>query len=243
MSLKRYNLLSGYLRHKYNRANSNHKPFLKRPMSFVNENISASTDTFVEMETSSSSPDDFETSRILEQFVSQILPILCSLGPGISYDPPLFTKIIRICQAFLDEKKFTQTTNTTSTGPMATDSQKEQTPPPLQASQPQATVPVIESATPQIQPSQLVKHLSKEELVFYNQIYTIMNEILLPSLSMLSMNPCLAIEVWNLLKLFPYEMRLEIFKIFKSIMKNMEIENFYLFVKIQFISQLASNDL
>jgi hypothetical protein len=194
-------LLSGYLRGKYSRTHSAQKPHLTRPLSSVNENVTPS-DALIEIETSG---EEVDSSRMLDQFVNQILPILTSLGPGLSYDPCLFTKLIRICQAFLDEKKFTQATNTTTSAGM--DSQKEQTPPP-QTTQPNATMSVDPPSTPQIQPSQLVKQLSKEELAFYNQIYTMLNEILLPSLSMLSMNPCLAIEVWNLLKLFPYEMRL-----------------------------------
>ena len=53
----------------------------------------------------------------------------------------------------------------------------------------------------------ILKSLNEREKNFYNQIYAILNEIILPSLSMIYMNPCLAIEVWNLLKHFPYEMR------------------------------------
>lgn len=204
-------MLSGYLRGKYSRSHSTQKPHLTRPLSSVNENVTSS-DALIEIETSG---EDVDSGRMLDQFVNQILPILTSLGPGLSYDPCLFTKLIRICQAFLDEKKFTQATNTTSAG---MDLQKEQTPPP-QTTQPNG-MSVDPPSTPQIQPSQLVKQLSKEELAFYNQIYTMLNEILLPSLSMLSMNPCLAIEVWNLLKLFPYEMRLINYWIVKDFRRN-----------------------
>lgn len=144
-----------------------------------------------------------DTEQMLERFVAQILPILTALGPGISYDTAsIFTKLIRICQAFLNEKKFfTQSASATvnvSNGVINSQSQKEQTPPPQPLPQLQNTI---------VPPSQIVKQMSRAELAFFNQIYTLLNEILLPSLSMLNMNPCLAIELWNLLKLFPYEMR------------------------------------
>lgn len=127
-------------------------------------------------------------SRVLfEQFLESILPILTALGPGLSYDPILFTKLIRICVAFLDSKKFTST--------LSNSAEKESTPPP----QPTASI------------SQILSTFDKPELDFYNQIYTLLNEVFLPSLSMISMNPCLAIELWNLLKLFPYEMRYNLY--------------------------------
>lgn len=46
---------------------------------------------------------------------------------------------------------------------------------------------------------------------FYDSIYTLISQVLLPSLSMLNMNPCLAIELWNLLRRFPYEMRFSLY--------------------------------
>lgn len=149
------------------------------------------------------SQDDVDIEHMLDRFVAHILPVLCAIGPGLSYDTPLFTKLIRICQAFLSEKKFASQ-HTDSPGLSNGDSNgnnnhngKEQTPPPA---------PLV-AANSQVPPSQVIKQMSKSELAFFNQIYTLLNEILLPSLSMLNMNPCVAIELWNLMKLFPYEMR------------------------------------
>lgn len=171
-------------------------------MAFTYNTASAANETTTEMEIDSNPKSSVDIDQMLDKFVSQILPLLCSIGPGLSYDTPLFTKLIRICEAFLNEKKFTTTmssTNSTATAAGAEHSnQKEQTPPP------QGVAQVTQPLPP---PSQVVKQMSKNELAFFNQIYTMLNEIILPSLSMLNMNPGVSIEVWNLLKLFPYEMR------------------------------------
>lgn len=133
--------------------------------------------------------NDLSTCEILEEFLSTILPILLSLGPSLAYDSILFTKLIRICIAFLDSKKFA-----------ATNGQKESTP-----------TQGEEQELKKIDSSQILNQLDQIELNFYNQIYTLLNEIFLPALSMIQMNPCLAIELWNLMKLFPYEMRYNLY--------------------------------
>jgi THO complex subunit 2 len=38
-------------------------------------------------------------------------------------------------------------------------------------------------------------------------ILLLIDEVLLPSLSLLDVNGCLAIELWSLIKLFPYDIR------------------------------------
>jgi THO complex subunit 2 len=38
-------------------------------------------------------------------------------------------------------------------------------------------------------------------------ILSLIDEVLLPSLSLLDVNGCLAIELWSLIKLFPYDIR------------------------------------
>lgn len=161
----------------------------------------------------SQSSDDVVIESMLERFVTHILPVLCALGPGLSYEPLLLAKLARICQAFLAEKKFISSSSAASTtnglAAAAADGNhnhhqhKEQTPPPQSC----VNNTSVAAPPPPPPPSQVVKQMSKHELAFFNQIYTLLNEILLPSLSMLNMNPCLAIEVWNLMKLFPYEMR------------------------------------
>lgn len=157
--------------------------------------------------TESNHNDESETDAMLDRFVVHIMPVLCSIGPGLSFEPPLFTKLIRICQAFLAEKKFASQQQSSNGGESVNgDNLKEQTPPPGASS-----ASAAQQSLPQLAPSQVVKQMNKKELAFFNQIYTLLNEIFLPSLSMLNMNPCLAIEVWNLLKLFPYEMRFVFF--------------------------------
>lgn len=132
---------------------------------------------------------EVSTCEILEEFISVILPILLSLGPSLAYDSILFTKLIRICIAFLDSKKVA-----------ITNGHKESTPTNGEDEGPN-----------KIDSSQILKQMDKIELDFYNQIYTLLNEIFLPALSMIQMNPCLAIELWNLMKLFPYEMRYNLY--------------------------------
>lgn len=203
----RFNKLSSCLLEKYVRSSLN-KPLpqirSQRSMAFTYNTATAANETTTEMEIDSNPKSSVDIDQMLDKFVSQILPLLCSIGPGLSYDTPLFTKLIRICEAFLNEKKFTTTmssTNSTAASAAAAaehSNQKEQTPPP------QGVAQVTQPLPP---PSQVVKQMSKNELAFFNQIYTMLNEIILPSLSMLNMNPGVSIEVWNLLKLFPYEMR------------------------------------
>lgn len=161
----------------------------------------------METETTTQSQEERDVERMLNRFVTHILPVLSAIGPGLSYDATLFSKLIRICQAFLKETKLaSQHTDSCSTDQVSAGRQsngesynmlKEQTPPPQD----------IRPRSPGLSPAQIVKQMSKSELAFFNQIYTLLNEILLPSLSMLNMNPCVAIEIWNLLKLFPFEMR------------------------------------
>jgi THO complex subunit 2 len=103
----------------------------------------------------------------LVTYLDYILPILCSIGPGLANNTILFTKLIRICIGFVE-----QYTN--------------------------PSVVVVDGQTPQI---------NETQKRFYDSAYTIINESFLPSISMLNMNPCISIELWNLLKLFPYEMR------------------------------------
>ena len=132
-------------------------------------------------------------------FVDSVLPVLSALGPGISHDPILFSKLIRICIGFMESKKFTESF---SNGEI-----KEQTPPPSTQSGSAGNTETNPPASTAPTPAQILSSLTSNEVSFFNHIYTMLNDVLLPSLSMLSMNPCLAIELWNLLKLFPYEMR------------------------------------
>lgn len=190
---KKYNLLSKYMREKM----LNNTSSIKSTFSRANQILNGMSDA--EMST-----DD--SNELFEQFLECILPILTALGPSLSYDPILFTKLIRICVAFLDSKKFTSTLSSSS------GDQKESTPPPSASNGNAADEINSYSMSNSKQTSiQILNSLNPTELAFYNQIYTLLNEIFLPSLSMISMNPCLAIELWNLLKLFPYEMRLDFF--------------------------------
>ena len=153
--------------------------------------------------------DELKDDDLFNIFITHALPILCSLGPGVAHDSILFTKLIRILISFLEQKKFANASSF-----MASSSNQEQsggggpnesTPPPSGSGGTSCmTAPSLQSI---IDTSHIIGTLTPHELALYNQIYTVLNEVLLPSLSMISMNPCLAIELWNLLKLFPYEMR------------------------------------
>lgn len=171
---QRFNLFSGPLREKYASANRG----------FLNANI---------VEDISMSEEE-EGERLLDDFVEKILPVLSSLGPGVSYSPILFTKLVRICTAFLDSKRLFSSNSFCSTSHH--NMEKEGSPPPTSSSS--STKQSLEQA---------VKALSESELRFYNSVLTIINDVLMPSISMLSCNPCIAIELWNLIKNFPYEMR------------------------------------
>ncbi len=127
------------------------------------------------------------------------------MGPGISYDTILFTKLIRICVAFLDSHKLSVTTGV----PEAQLNGKENTPPPGSSGSGRSTPSTLtrDSSPVKETKAEVLGRLTANELAFYNQIYSMLNDILMPSLSMVQMNPCLAQELWNLLKMFPYEMR------------------------------------
>jgi THO complex subunit 2 len=42
----------------------------------------------------------------------------------------------------------------------------------------------------------------------YYDIITLLDEVILPSLSFMDCNCCIAEEVWNIIKLYPYQCRL-----------------------------------
>ena len=178
---KKSNSLSKYLKDKY--ANGRYSVSSKTKTSLSNNQISSTT-------------SQESLSDLLGNFVETVLPILSSLGPGVSFDTSLFTKLIRICIEFLESNKLANKSSETNSQEMLS---KESSPPPP---------PTNNIAdTEQLTTAQAIALLNANELAFYNQIYTLLNDVLMPSLGMIVMNPCLAIELWNLLKLFPYEMR------------------------------------
>lgn len=61
-----------------------------------------------------------------------------------------------------------------------------------------------------MQLTRLCTNLIKKSLVNDEQqedILLLIDEVLLPSLSLADVNSCLAIELWSLLKLFPFDIR------------------------------------
>lgn len=149
---------------------------------------------------------------ILGTFVEDILPILSAMGPGIANDPILFTKLIRICVAFIDNHNLSITNSSSgssSSSSSANTNEKEQSPQPSASGTSTPNTLTRDNSPKKKEAStvDVIATLTANELAFYNQIYTLLNDVLMPSLSMISMNPSLAIELWNLLKLFPYEMR------------------------------------
>lgn len=166
----------------------------------------ASTQSKLKSSVTNHLAQDQPLSEMLGNFVENILPILSALGPGVSYDSTLFTKLARICVEFLDMHKLSNKSNeSTSQEQQQQQQQKETSPPPLPLSA--SSTETNRKDADKMSTAQVLATLNANELAFYNQIYSILNDILMPSLSMVVMNPCLAIELWNLLKLFPYEMR------------------------------------
>ncbi len=182
---KKYNLMSLYLKNKY--------------LNKTKKSTGSNKTNFDQIDFEIENSTQFDFDDIMNSFIDIVLPILSALGPGVSYNAILFTKLIRICVSFLEMKKFASTSSSSLNTYSVDQQNKESTPPP--------SFPLIQQEKNSLSTNEILNTLSKSELSFYNQIYTILNEVLLPSLSMISMNPCLAIELWNLLKLFPYELR------------------------------------
>jgi len=194
---KKCNSLSKYLKEKYNNLSTS---------TTTSNNISSgSSGSKYNLKSTSNQASlisqDSSFNDLLANFVDSVLPILSALGPGVSYDTSLYTKLIRICVEFLESKNLYNKQNESSS--LESNQQnKENSPPPT------ATASTTQNnITDSITTVQAIANLNQYELAFFNQIYTLLNDVLMPSLSMLVMNPCLAIELWNLLKLFPYEMR------------------------------------
>jgi THO complex subunit 2 len=198
---KKYNLLSKYLQDKSLSTNG---------YKFDDRQKEDNDDEFTKSQ--------IDCTNILESYNELLMPILCAIGPGLAYDPILFTKIIRIYAAFLDLKKFTLISSACSATSAGANNglengngMKESSPPPS------LDAPIeMNHQEEKLTADQILKTLNDTELIFYNQIYLCLNDVLLPSLSMLSMNPCLAIELWNLLKLFPYEMRYNLYNYWRQ---------------------------
>ncbi len=202
---RRFNLLSKYLRDKYNLSN---KPAAKHGKRSANE----------EMDTSGGESWSSSDDSLLEEFTDKILPVLCALGPGVAHDTVLFTKLIRIFTAFLDSKRLFSANSFSSSSSAAVAAhaaaEKDSSPPPA-GSLALSWSEEAAASTTNKNFEQALRSLSEAEFKFYNSVYTILNEVLMPSLAMLASNPCLAIELWNLVKVFPYEMRYHIYNNWK----------------------------
>jgi len=200
---KKCNSLSKYLKEKYSPTTTS------TPSSSNNSSNGTTTSSkylSVKLKSTSASGEESSFNDLLANFVDSVLPILSALGPGISYDTSLFTKLIRVCVEFLESKNLYNKQNDSSSlnQEFSQQQSKENSPPP--------TITVTSSTTnnnitDSMTTAQAIANLNQYELAFFNQIYTLLNDVLMPSLSMIVMNPCLAMELWNLLKLFPYEMR------------------------------------
>ncbi len=205
---RRFNLLSKYLRDKYS-VNASKPSSSLSSSGGLNKSKLAAEDESSPMETTCNNSNE----ALLDDFTEKILPVLCSLGPGVSYNTVLFTKLIRIFTAFLDSKKlFSANSFSSSSSAAHAAAEKDSTPPPGLM---QENGDSDSSSNTNKNFEQALKGLSEAEFKFYNSIYTILNEVLMPSLAMLASNPCLAIELWNLVKVFPYEMRYHIYNNWK----------------------------
>jgi len=203
---KKYNSLSKYLNDKYNEK----KGKAHTNSSNKNNNNDVQNMSVDEMVNGADDAENEKDNEMLASFVDIVLPILSALGPSVSNNTILFTKLVRICVSFLNVKKFSINPSMANGVNYESDSPSKATLNGHESNDREMTDSNEALSTSQLgEYSQLniLKSLNKHETNFYNQIYAILNEIILPSLSMISMNPCLAMEVWNLLKHFPYEMR------------------------------------
>ena len=188
----------------YKKCNSLSKYLTERLVNGRYTSSSSSTNKSKPNVTSSTSNNDQSLNDLFANLVENVLPVLSALGPGVSYDTTLFTKLVRICIEFLDSNKLSNKSSESTQEQQQ--NQKESSPPPVTSLPPTETNGNREMVE-KLSTAQVLATLNPNELAFYNQIYTLLNDVLMPSLSMIVMNPCLAIELWNLLKLFPYEMR------------------------------------
>ncbi len=191
---QKINLLSKYLKDKYVKSNSKTNHFVQNKLKQQQQQIADE-----EMNNNNNSQESHD--QLLNDFLDRILPILNALGPGISYDMTLFTKLIRICTAFMDMKKLS---SANSFQHSTNEQEKDGSPGPMQENGEESSN--FDNLRKE-SIDQNMKCLSDAELRFYNSIYSIINEVFMPSLSMLSSNPCVSMELWNILKLFPYEFR------------------------------------
>jgi THO complex subunit 2 len=197
---RKLNLLSKYLRDKYTAAATT------VPSNSAKSSLHRQSSVVIDVEMTNS--DEAAISSILDEFTERILPILCALGPGLAYDTVLLTKLIRIYTAFLDAKKLFSANSFSSSSASAAAAA---------AAKDDSNHTAAESPSSNNNKGieQALKALSEAELRFYNSVYTVLNEVFMPSLAMLSSNPCIAIELWNLVKVFPYEMRYHIYNNWK----------------------------
>jgi THO complex subunit 2 len=196
---KKYNSLSKHLSDKY--SEKKQSPLRKSN----NKDLADMSVQDNEEENDQDSGDMFST------FVDLVLPILSALGPSVSNNTILFTKLIRICVAFLDIKKFSINPMNSSLSSSSNENVHDKEMSDSTESLSNGNESSQQQFAGDYSQLKILKSLSKNETNFYNQIYNILNEIIFPSLSMISMNPCLAIELWNLLKHFPYEMRYHLY--------------------------------
>ena len=156
---------------------------------------------------SKQSNSDLSLDELLGVFVECVVPILSAMGPGLSYHTILFTKLIRICIAFLQIHHLSTTDLTDLSAEASVPSQTASNNCSGTSTPTTQTRESTSKALPRETSAEMLGRLTGNELAFYNQIYTMMNDVLMPSLSMIQMNPCLEQELWSLLKMFPYEMR------------------------------------
>ena len=214
---KKYNSLSKYLSDKYNDRKIKTQTSLSKSTKNNDVHNMSIDDNLNGID---KEEENGEENDMLTKFVEIVLPILSSLGPAVSNNTILFTKLVRICVSFLNIKKFSNNPLTSSSNGANYESDSpskgalnghDQNDKEMTDSNEALSTSQLNGEYSQLN---ILKTLNKQETNFYNQIYAILNEIILPSLSMISMNPCLAIEVWNLLKHFPYEMRYFLNKFF-----------------------------
>lgn len=99
--------------------------------------------------------------------VESVLPILSAMGSGISYDTILFTKLIRICVAYLESHNLSVTTGV----PEVLLNDKENTPPPGSSGSGRSTSSTLTRNSSPVEETkaEVLGRLTANELAFYNQ--------------------------------------------------------------------------
>ena len=70
---------------------------------------------------------------------------------------------------------------------------------------------------------------------FYYEFLGVLDEVLLPALSVLDANPCLAEEIWEVLKVYPYQHRYVDTEVFGHLSDNLQCYQLFYYYYLIFV--------